>query len=532
MPASRIERLSESTHSYLRQGLWQSDTRALPFWRSIPLRWLRSLVLTLQGMHEHQLPLRASALTFITVLSMVPTLAFAFAVAKGLGLYDRLVTETLHPALAEAFGPVSEDGTGVREAIEQVIEIVDQAGVAGLGLVGLMTLIYAVLRLLGNFEGALNAIWEVDRSRTLVRKLTDYLSMVVAAPLFALAASSLRALAGLSARSQEAGNPSVEGTGMEPTREGWEGWIANGLDTIRYDMGLGGILDQLLALTPVAIMWVFFAAAFVVIPNTRVRFFPALAGGLVSSLLWNLVQEVHVKSQVGVASYNELYAGFAAFPLMLMWLFLSWLVVLIGAQFSYAYQNQRAFRRAALARTGSRAFVEAAALAGLARVAKAFENGTQAPALGDLAEALELPEGSLETPFSRLAEAGILAHGEEDDLRVYRLAQPADRIRLSDVLVALRGDVAQLCFERHAVDDHELLRGVADLEAEMSRLAQNRTLRDLLLGNSGSEAAGPAGDRLDSADLEGQRVDSSSRESTKLKETESEPTGSEGASDE
>ncbi|MHC4375270.1 MAG: YhjD/YihY/BrkB family envelope integrity protein [Planctomycetota bacterium] len=492
MTPPRIERLREGTTSYLTHGLWRSDTRKLPFWRSIPLRWLRSLVLTVRGMSEHQLPLRASALTFITVLSMVPTLAFAFAVAKGLGLYDRLVNETLRPAMDDAFGPVDEDGTGVREAIEQVIEIVDQAGVAGLGLVGLLTLIYAVLRLLGNFEASLNAIWEVDRARTLVRKLTDYLSMVIAAPLFALVAGSLRALGGMSSRVEGDSNAAVEGAGMEHEHEGWEHVVASGLDTVRYDLGLGGLLDQLLQLTPVLIMWVFFAAAFIVIPNTRVRFAPALAGGLVSSLLWNLVQEIHVKSQVGVASYNELYAGFAAFPLMLIWLFLSWLVVLVGAQFSYAYQNQRAFRRAALARTGSRAFVEAAALTALTRVAKAFEAGEPAHALGDLAEALELPEGSLETPFARLADAGLLAPGDEGDLRVYRLARPADRIRLSDVLFALRGEVGKLSFDRHVGDDGELLEGVAALERRISELPENRTLRDLLNGTAPESAEAEA----------------------------------------
>jgi membrane protein len=492
MTPPRIERLRAGTTSYLTHGLWRSDTRALPFWKSVPLRWLRSLVLTVRGMTEHQLPLRASALTFITVLSMVPTLAFAFAVAKGLGLYDRLVNETLRPAMDEAFGPIDQDGTGVREAIEQVIQIVDQAGVAGLGLVGLLTLIYAVLRLLGNFEASLNAIWEVDRARTLVRKLTDYLSIVIAAPLFALLAGSLRALGTLSDRNKTGGNATVEGAGLESEREGWEQIVASGLDTVRYDLGLGGLLDQVLQFTPVLIMWVFFAAAFIVIPNTRVRFMPALAGGLVSSLLWNLVQEIHVKSQVGVASYNELYAGFAAFPLMLMWLFLSWLVVLVGAQFSYAYQNQRAFRRAALARTGSRGFVEAAALTALTRVAKAFEAGEPAHALGDLAEALELPEGSLETPFARLAEAGLLAAGDEEDLRVYRLARPADRIRLSDVLFALRGDVGKLSFDRHVGDDGELLEGVAALEQRLCELPENRTLRDLLNGAAARPEAGDA----------------------------------------
>lgn len=490
MTPPRIERLREGASSYLTHGLWRSDTRRLPFWKSVPLRWLRSLVLTVRGMSEHQLPLRASALTFITVLSMVPTLAFAFAVAKGLGLYDRLVNETLRPAMDDAFGPVDEDGTGVREAIEQVIEIVDQAGVAGLGVVGLLTLVYAVLRLLGNFETSLNAIWEVDRARTLVRKLTDYLSMVIAAPLFALVAGSVRALGSMSSRVEGDSNAAVEGAGMEHEHEGWEHIVASGLDTVRYDLGLGALLDQLLQLTPVLVMWVFFAAAFIVIPNTRVRFAPALAGGLVSSLLWNLVQEIHVKSQVGVASYNELYAGFAAFPLMLIWLFLSWLVVLVGAQFSYAYQNQRAFRRAALARTGSRAFVEAAALTALTRVAKAFEAGEPAPALGDLAEALELPEGSLETPFARLADAGLLAPGDDGDLRVYHLARPADRIRLSDVLFALRGEVGKLSFDRHVGDDGELLAGVAMLEQRLSELPENRTLRDLLNGKGvATEAA-------------------------------------------
>lgn len=472
--------LLERADTYFRRELWRADLAQEPFWRAWPLHLLRCVAMAIERGIEHQLPIRASALTFITVLSLVPSLAFAFSVAKSLGTYETVRNAVVDPFLEEMFvtddvpedegraGPVAqnvedgaaeqesgaiagpsedesadasdqptleeqepetaqlaaEGGQQLRVAIEKVLEFVENTDVKRLGALGFLVVAYAVIRLLGGVEAALNAIWNVARPRRVIRKVTDYLTIVLVAPALAIVSTT-------SAQILRGNDNAI-------------------LTFLRDDAGLGNLVSWLEFALPTAAMWLVMTLVYLVMPNTRVKVRSAAFGGLVAALLWWLVQEVHVKSQVGVASYNALYAGFAAFPIFLLWLWFSWLVVLAGAEFGYADQHARAYRRQALAETGNQAWYEFSVLRALGRIVGSFQRGEPPPSVVALVDDLGVPESQLETGLQRLESAGLLLRAGDGEDCAYALARPADEVSVHDALSMLRGQ-ADTALE--AVDD-------------------------------------------------------------------------------
>lgn len=494
--------LLERADAYFRHELWRRDLDHEPFWRAWPLHWLRCIAMAVDRGIAHQLPIRASALTFITVLSLVPSLAFAFSIAKSLGVYEKFRLEVVEPFLEDMFvqpetapsvaegdreggvevegidessldgtlgvddgetlgknladgvldgiageeegeqgagdpnadaSGVEGDGTGggaaadasssgdasseepqqLRVAIEQVMEFVEKTDVKQLGALGFLVVIYAVIRLLGGIEAALNLIWSVDRPRRVIRKLTDYLGIVILGPVAAVVAIFAK---------------SALSTGDSAV-----------LVYLRDDLGLGDLIVWFEGVLPILSMLIVFTLVYQVMPNTRVKVRSSLVGGLVAAVLWTVMLELFVKAQVGVSSYNQLYASFAAFPIFLMWLWFSWLVVLAGAEVGYADQHARAYRRQALAESGNQAWYEYNVLRALGRIVGAFGRGVHPPALVDLVDDLGVPEAELERGLGRLASCGLLVRIGDGEEIAFGLARPAEEVSVHDALEMLRG---------------------------------------------------------------------------------------------
>jgi len=497
-----VTSLLERADAYFRHELWRRDLDHEPFWRAWPLHWLRCIAMAVDRGIAHQLPIRASALTFITVLSLVPSLAFAFSIAKSLGVYEKFRLEVVEPFLEDMFvqpetapsvaegdreggvevegidessldgtlgvddgetlgknladgvldgiageeegeqgagdpnadaSGVEGDGTGggaaadasssgdasseepqqLRVAIEQVMEFVEKTDVKQLGALGFLVVIYAVIRLLGGIEAALNLIWSVDRPRRVIRKLTDYLGIVILGPVAAVVAIFAK---------------SALSTGDSAV-----------LVYLRDDLGLGDLIVWFEGVLPILSMLIVFTLVYQVMPNTRVKVRSSLVGGLVAAVLWTVMLELFVKAQVGVSSYNQLYASFAAFPIFLMWLWFSWLVVLAGAEVGYADQHARAYRRQALAESGNQAWYEYNVLRALGRIVGAFGRGVHPPALVDLVDDLGVPEAELERGLGRLASCGLLVRIGDGEEIAFGLARPAEEVSVHDALEMLRG---------------------------------------------------------------------------------------------
>jgi membrane protein len=196
--------------------------------------------------------------------------------------------------------------------------------VSGLSVVGMLLLLYTSVTMLSTVERAMNDVWEARRSRPLLRKVTDYTTLMVVGPLLMVLAIAFGAAAQSSAV----------------------------VAFLHKSLLLGGILDVMLRLTSIILGCVALVALYIIMPNVQTRISSALFGGVVAGLLWQGALLVHVKFQIGVAKYNALYAGFAVVPIFLVWVYLSWTIVLIGAQLAASHQNEKRLKDAVRARNG------------------------------------------------------------------------------------------------------------------------------------------------------------------------------------
>lgn len=310
------------------------DGSASTRWREKARRFGRAWAAAAEEAVQKKIFLRAGALTYSGVLSIVPLLAFAFALLKGMGVQRRL-----EPVLLERVA------AGSQEMVAWILRTIDRVNVSSLGTVGLLFLIVSVVFVLGNIEEAFNEIWGIEEQRPYGRKFADYLSMLLVMPLVLFAAWSVTA--------------SLKSV----TLIGW----------LREQPGLGVFLLGCLRLTPYLVLWACFSCLFVFMPNTRVRWKPALISGVCTGTVWQLMQWGFVTFQFGVVRYNAIYGALAQLPLMMIWMFLSWIVVLFGAELTFVLQTGEASRRVPGLRSASLELKQELALAFLRQIEERFE---------------------------------------------------------------------------------------------------------------------------------------------------------------
>jgi len=466
-------RLFGPVSDFFSETVW-SETRP----RGGPLgffyRVCRILHLCVRGFIHDDCVFRASALTYITVLSLVPLLAFSFSVAQGLGFYDKLVAETINPFLDNTFGPVAPGGAPVQDAPAQSHEIrvavdrvlgmagtyVQETKVASLGALGLVILLWAVIKLLGTIERSFNHIWGVQRPRSIVRKFSDYLAMVIVAPIFLFTATGITAAA--------------ENRGVT--------------EFLRVKLHLGPILDLLVAGVPLIALWLGFTFVYLVMPNARTRIVSAAIGAIVGGSLWHLTLLLHIKFQVGVANYNAIYASFAAIPIFLVWIQFSWVAVLVGAEVCFAHQSEPDYLRVARSRPSDHAFKELLAVRAMARIGQRFLAGGPGWTADDLATELAVPIRPMEEVLDLLTQRGVLAVAPMGSQDAFLPARDLDAITVKSVLDALKGTSGPVDVPARTKADHRIDGILAALNQEMADSHSNATMRSLALAVTREEA--------------------------------------------
>jgi membrane protein len=416
---------------------------------------------------------RASALTYITVLSLVPLLAFSFSVAQGFGFYEKLVLETINPFLDQTFGPVASGAAVVqakaqsheiRVALDRVLAMagtyVKETKVASLGGLGLVVLIWAVLKLLGTIERSFNHIWGVQRPRSIVRKFSDYLAMVIVAPIFLFTATGITAAA--------------ESRGVT--------------DFLRKELHLGPLLDLLVAGLPLIALWIGFTLVYLVMPNARTRVVSAFIGAIVGGTLWHATLLLLIKFQVGVANYNAIYASFAAIPIFLVWIQFSWVAVLIGAEVCFAHQSEPDYLRVARSRPADHAFKELLAVRAMARIGQRFLAGGPGLTADELATDLAVPIRPMEEVLDLLIARGVLAVAPTGSQDAFLPARDLDTITVKSVLDALKGTSGPVDVPARTKADHRIDKLLAALDREMADSGSNATMRSLALAGAREEA--------------------------------------------
>jgi membrane protein len=289
------------TH-FLTHNLWRVRLDKLGKKQSFLVRQLRVFSLAINGFNEDKCLLKATALTYYTLFSIVPIIALAFAIAKGFGF-----EQSLQQDLLLKFQDQKDILTQAFVYADKMLANTKGGLIAGVGIV---LLLWSIISLLNSIENSFNEIWEIKRGRTWTRKITDYMSIMLLGPVFIIVSGGLTV------------------------------WLKTGLDTVASNVEIMSPATAIfLKLFAFALMWGMFIFLYMALPNTKVTFKGAAMGSLVAALLFELLQWAYVSSQIGVAQYNKIYGSFAALPLFLIWVQYSWFVVLFGAELTFAHQN-------------------------------------------------------------------------------------------------------------------------------------------------------------------------------------------------
>ncbi len=434
---SRLQAQRQEIEHFFADGLWRFEPN-----ESVTVRLgrqaLQVAVIVSQGVVRNHTMLRASALTYFTMLSLIPLLALAIGLVNAFGGGDQIVQ-----MVANQIGAVSP------EAGERVLELVRSVDFRSLGAVGGATLFVTTVLALSNVEAALNFIWGVERQRPLGRRFPDYLAVLVVAPLMLTVSVSLAA----SLRSDA---------------------FVTRLQDIP---GLAMLFDLGLRQTPVLLLWGAFTFLFWFLPNTTVRALPALAGGALAALLFAVLQTAYVEFQIGAARANALFGSFAALPILLVWIYLSWAIVLLGAELAFAIQNRASFRQAREGEEPAPAEREAIGLVVATHVARGFRTGEGGCTAEELADTLDVPVRTVRAVLRALEEAGLVTTRGDPKQDGFQLGRAAESITPGDVLAALRGP--EEAARRRFAGDPGLAALSREMAAELRPLLHERTLADL-----------------------------------------------------
>jgi membrane protein len=401
---ARIGRVSQ----FLKHGLWRLEVESLRLPMRFLVHTLRIVLVVARSLSEERIHLRAAGLTFYSLLSVVPVLAMLFGLAKGFGL-DRLLENEL---LRRSHGQ-EEVVTRLITFAQNLLATTQGGVVAG---VGVLVLFWSVINIFGNIEKGLNEMWGITKSRSLLRKATDYLSLSLFCAILAAVSSTMLVLI---------------------TSE-----VKFFISRVQLLEAASPLIFTGLKVLPIMVVWLLFTLIYTAIPNTRVWIGSAALGGVLAGTTFQLFQRIYIGSQVGVAKYNAIYGSFAALPLFLVWLQLSWLILLVGAQIAVAYQHLDRLAYEADSEQVSPAFRRLLALLVANRVVKQFCSGSGATSAKALSAELKVPSPLLQDILKDLVTCEVLVEikGKPNHDALYQPATDPDRMTIYYVLSKLEED--------------------------------------------------------------------------------------------
>jgi membrane protein len=387
---------------FLKADIWRLQSSKLTRRRLLWITQLRVLLLAIRRFVDDKCDLRASALTFYSLLSIVPVVAMAFAMAKGFG-FEKILAEQLLAKL-EGHEEVAERIIGFAQSL---LENTKGGAIAGVGIV---VLFWTIIKVLSNIEISFNDIWDVKTPRTLGRKLADYLSVMMICPILLITASSV--------------------TVLVTTR------VAVMVEQLSFLGYLADVIILFLKILPYGVLWLVFTFVYLFMPNTKVAFKSALLGGILAGTTYQLVQLAYISFQIGVTKYGAIYGSFAALPLFLVWLQLSWLIVLFGAEVSFAHQNVATYEFEGDCLKASHSFRRTTALMIAYLCVSNFRNGARPLTATDIARELDVPIRLVRSTLSELTGARILSEVYSDGREevAYQPGCDIDRLTVASVI--------------------------------------------------------------------------------------------------
>lgn len=385
----RIRSFIRKTIHFVTYDIWRITANEVSGLKGMYINVIKTIILAVRGFKTENLQTKASALTYSTLLAIVPLLAVLVGIAKGFG-----VQNMVQQVLLDYF-------PGHNLEIDKVLEFVEnylsqaQGGVF-IG-VGLVLLFYTVINLISNIEESFNRIWQNPKSRPWKRRIVDYMALFLILPILMTASGGFSIL------------------------------ISTLQNTLLSEyVFLTPIVETILALAPFVIASVAFTAIYILLPNTKVHFLNGFIPGLVAGCAFQIFQMLYISGMIWVSKYNAIYGSFAALPLLLLWLQLSWLICLFGAELSYASQNVKKFSFERDSRNISRRYKDFLTLLIASLIVKQFVNGEKPYTADELSDSYRIPLRITTQILLLLTELNIIVEvnfDDEDDFTTYY--QPA-----------------------------------------------------------------------------------------------------------
>jgi len=395
----------KSIANFFKEEIWIISEKNLPPAQCKGLSVLKIILLSLQGFNRDLCQLRASALTLYTLLSIVPVIALLFGIAKGFGFEKKLEQQIL------------EQGSNQDSMMLQLIEFsqnmlaTTKGGVvAGIGII---VLFWTVIKVISNIEESFNHIWRIKKNRPISRKLSDYLSLMMLAPVLLISSSSITVFI----------KTQIE-------------WLVSAIHLPAFGTK---IVLYAMSFSPLIIMILLFTFIFLFMPNKKISIRAGVIAGITTGILYQTVQWTYISLQIGASSYNAIYGSFAALPLFLVWLQIVWMVVLFGCEISFYVHNFESYRHNEKFSAISFALKKAIALHVCQLIVKCFENAETAPNAEQIANKLHLPVAIVQRTLTMLLHAKLIVelNLSENEEAAYHPAQDINKISYVFVVNAL-----------------------------------------------------------------------------------------------
>ncbi len=438
----KVKESTSRLREKIKRLLWEQNPADLSFFQRISLRQVQTAALVLRDFGTNQCFLRAAALTYYTMLSLVPLLALTFALLKAFG-----VQNLLQPMIIEKLN------VGDGQVADVILGYINNTQVTQLGAVGLAFLIIAVVSLLTNVEQSFNHVWGVKSVRPILRRFADYLSVIFVGPLLIISAISMTSTL-----------------------------TSHSLVQKLLEMQMvGNVILLLFKVTPFIFMWLAFTGLYVFMSNIKVEWRAAFVGGVVGGTLWQIAQVGYIHFQVGVGRYNAIYGTMAALPIFMIWLYLSWVIVLFGLGICYAKQNLRTSGRDLRGSEVSRNSFEQIALALLVTLADRFAKGEPPVSHEQLAKYLFIPPRLCRGIINLLLKVGFVTEiSTLTGHRQYQLGRSAEDLGVAEIIRKM-GDSGKEALHLHPHPQTLIaLETYQRIEALVTESLDGVTLKDLV----------------------------------------------------
>lgn len=434
----RLTAKAEKLYNYCVSGVW-SDPR-----KTMKVRMIKTINLTVQAFLNRDLQIKSMAITYQTVFAMVPALALLLAISKGFGFQEIVEKElyTYFPSQSKALGA----------ALGFVDSYLAEASSGILVGVGLIVLLWTLISLLSNIEDAFNNIWDIKTDRNTIQKVKDYIAIFLLIPILMILSSGISLF-------------------MSSTV----------LAAVPFAF-LTPMVNAVMELVPVVLTWGAFTLCFWLIPNTKVKFKFAAISGVFCAVAFEILQLLFLNGQIYVSKYNAIYGSFAFLPLMLIWLQLSWLLLLSGCGLTYSLQNVFSYNFFGNLTTVSETYFRKVLLVVTAVVYRRFHLGLSAPTRNTLSTTYGLPIRLVSNIADRLKRAGLIQLNDSQDGKDNPGLIPTtdtDQIMVKDVVARVESAGMKDFIPEFNTTYSHALEELNEISERMYEAAGDKLIRDL-----------------------------------------------------